>query len=287
MFKKAIQKEFALGPVVTPMPSFGRRTHCPGLAGAGRTAGHGQRTETTGVFPPADKPDKEDHSPTPDVSEHLTLGWEHCKSVLESPEDAHKEFERCRAAQIAVDVDKATLERLFPKGHVNKVGLVVKENAREAQTALRRGREVFPGKRTSGSARALGPASATRRSYARRLPPWVSRQKQAFLAKMLRATYQTRIATYWSTRKNSTIVWSRFRLLLLDPTRTLHSCAVWGLVRKVHHSHGAGLEWLHKLCCWAPAGQAMQLAGSTRTSTTHSSICSVRKSSETSSYGPC
>ena len=81
------------------------------------------------------------------------------------------------------------------------------------------------------------------------------------------------------------------RLLPQDPASASHSCAVWGLVRRVHHSHGAGsqplLEGLRKECCWGPAGQATQLAGSTRTSTTPSSTCSVRKSSETSSYGPC
>ena len=81
----------------------------------GAPLGMDRRIETTGVFPPADKPDKEDHSPTPDVSEQLTVGWEHHRSVLENPVDAHREFDRCRAAQIAVDIDKDTLERLFPK----------------------------------------------------------------------------------------------------------------------------------------------------------------------------
>ena len=82
----------------------------------GAPLGMDRRIETTGVFPPADKPDKEDHSPTPD------------RSVLENPVDAHREFERYRAAQIAVDVDKNTLERLFPKGHVNKLGLIIMES---------------------------------------------------------------------------------------------------------------------------------------------------------------
>ena len=121
----------------------------------GAPLGMDGRIGTTGVFPPADKPDKEDYSPTPDVSEQLTLEWEHHRSVLENPEDAHKEFERYRAPQIAVDVDKATLERLFPKGHVNKLGLIVKESPEKRNL-----REAFPGKRTSGSARAPGPASA-------------------------------------------------------------------------------------------------------------------------------
>ena len=119
-----------------------------------------RRIETTGVFPPADKPDKEDYSPTPDESEQLTLEWVHYRSALENPEDAHKEFERYRAAQIAVDVDEATLERLFPKGHVNKLGLIVKESPEKRKIAPRRRYEAVPGKRTSGSARAPGLASA-------------------------------------------------------------------------------------------------------------------------------
>ena len=87
----------------------------------GAPLGMDRRIETTGVFPPADKPDKEYHSPTPDVSEQLPVGWRHYRSVLENS------FERYRAAQIVVDVDKNTLERLFPKGHVvgcrsNQVG---------------------------------------------------------------------------------------------------------------------------------------------------------------------
>ena len=85
----------------------------------GAPLGMDRRIETTGVFPPADNPDKEDYSPTPGVAEQVTEGWEHHRSVLENPEDAHKEFERYRAAQIAVDFDKTTLERIFPKGHVN------------------------------------------------------------------------------------------------------------------------------------------------------------------------
>ena len=145
-------------------------------------------------------------------------------------------------------------ERLFPKGHVNKVGLVVKENARKAQTALRRGREVFPGKRTSGSARALGPASATRRSYVRRLPPWVSRQKQAFLAKMLRATYQTRIATYWCTRKNSTIV-----LVAVPPSPSGSDQNIALMCRVGFGSKGAPLTWCRVAAALGMAAQVMLL----------------------------
>ena len=130
----------------------------------------------------------------------------------------------------------------------------------------------------------------TGRRYFQRLPPCASRQKQAFLAKMSRATFQTHIVMYWCTQKNSRIVWSRLCLPFLDPTKTLRSCAVWGLVRKVHHSHGAGSRLLlevRKQCWWAPVGQVMQRAESTHTQTTHSSTCLANKRSETSSFEPC
>ena len=71
--------------------------------------------------------------------------------------------------------------------------------------------------------------SQTGKSYFQKLPPWASHQMQAFLATI--------------TQKNSRIVWSKLRLLLLDPTKTLH-CAVWSLVRKVHQTPGAGSRLL-------------------------------------------
>ena len=52
------------------------------------------------------------------------------------PEDAHRELERYRAAQIAVDIDKDTPERLFPKGHVNKLGLIVTESLEKRKLRL-------------------------------------------------------------------------------------------------------------------------------------------------------
>ena len=55
----------------------------------GAPLGMDRRMENTGVFPPADKTFRR-----PDVSEQLTVGWEHYRSVLENPVDAHREFER-------------------------------------------------------------------------------------------------------------------------------------------------------------------------------------------------
>ena len=111
-----------------------------------------RKIETTEIFPPADKPDKEDDSPTPDVSEQLTVGGGHYKSVLENPEDAHKEFDRFRAAQIAVDIDKTTLERLFPRGHINKLGLIIKESPEKRKVRL-----VVDMRRSKANARAAVP----------------------------------------------------------------------------------------------------------------------------------
>ena len=69
--------------------------------------------------------------------------------VLENPDNAHKESERYRAAQIAVDIDKDTLERLFPKCHVNKLGLIVKESPEK-----RKLRFVVDMRRSKANARA-------------------------------------------------------------------------------------------------------------------------------------
>ena len=66
----------------------------------------------------------------------LTEWWGHYRSVLKNPEDAHKEFERYRAAQIAVDVDNTTLERLLPKGHVNNLGLDCQGVAKCASSSI-------------------------------------------------------------------------------------------------------------------------------------------------------
>ena len=80
--RRAIQKEFTQEPVVMPKPSFGlpSNVRVDILCGVMRVAGDpdantlqdwlvqgaplgmDRRTETTGVFPPADKPDKDDHS---------------------------------------------------------------------------------------------------------------------------------------------------------------------------------------------------------------------------------
>ena len=119
----------------------------------GAPLGMDRRIETTGVFPPADKPDKEDHSPTPD------------RSVLENPVDAHRELERCRAAQIAADVDINTVERLFSKGHVNKLGLIIHGIAQKSSNC-----DVPT--QTSGSARASDAAVPELRSCLGRAILW-------------------------------------------------------------------------------------------------------------------
>ena len=86
------------------------------------------------------------------MSEQLTVGGGHYKSVLKNPEDAHKEFDRYRAAQIAVDIDKTTLERLFPRGHINKLGLIIKESPEKRKVRL-----VVDMRRSRANARAAVP----------------------------------------------------------------------------------------------------------------------------------
>ena len=184
--QRAIQKEFALGPVLKPRPSFGlpssvradilcgvmRAAGDPDantsrMAGARRTAGHGQKDRNHWCFPACGQARQRRPFANPrcvnrnipasgqarqDVSEQLTWEWGHYRSVLENPKDAHKEFERCRAARIAVDVDKATLERPFPKGHVNKLGLIVKESPEKLKVRL-----VVDMRRSRANARAAVP----------------------------------------------------------------------------------------------------------------------------------
>ena len=72
--------------------------------------------------------------------------------MLEHPENAHREFERYRAAQIAVDIDKDTLERFLPKGHVNMLGLIIKESTEKRTLRL-----VVDMRRSNANARAAVP----------------------------------------------------------------------------------------------------------------------------------
>ena len=180
------------------------------------------------------------------------------RSVLENPVDAHREFERYRAAQIAVDVDENTLERLFPKGHVNKLGLIFKDSPER-----RRLRLVVDMRRSNANARAAVPERPILPLPRDIVADWEELFSEASswrftskfwvsLAKMSRATFRMHTVMFWCTRKNSRIVWSRLRLLLLDSIKTLHSCVVWVLVRKVRHSRGAVsrllLEGLRRQC---------------------------------------
>ena len=175
-FEVQFRKEFALEPVVMPKPSFGLPSNvrvdifCGVMRVAGdpdantledwlvqgAPLGMDRRIETTGVFPPADKPDKEDHSPTPDVSEQLTVGWGHYGSVLENPVDAHKDFEMYRAARTAVDIDKDHARASLSERSREQVRTHCQGIARKAQIAPGRGYETSQGKRTSGGARAPG-----------------------------------------------------------------------------------------------------------------------------------
>jgi len=141
----ALRQEFALEPVLVPRPEFGLpcAVRADILCGILRAAGdpdadvlqdwlvHGaplgmdRVIETTGIFPPADHPEKEDNSPTPELLSQD--GLEHYKSVRENPDDAHREFERYKAAQIAVDIPPNVLTDKFPRGHINKLGLIIKD----------------------------------------------------------------------------------------------------------------------------------------------------------------
>ena len=83
--------------------------------------------------------------------------------MLENPEDAHKELDRYRVAQITVDIDKTKSRTSLPKGTLQQVGAHHQGVTRKAESAPCCGYEAVQGKRTSSSARAANPASTVRR----------------------------------------------------------------------------------------------------------------------------
>ena len=200
-----------------------------------------RRRETTGVFPT--------NSRCGQNNSHwgggITGPW------LENPEDAHKEFERYRAAPTAVDIDKDTLERLFPKGHVNKLGTHYQGVARKAQVAPCRGYETFQRKRTSGSARAsrscLGRATLWQmgRNCFQELLLWVSRQKQLFrhvrLFRCILSCFDApRRTQEWFGRGSAFPFWIRSK-------RCAHvSCGFWFDRCTTHVVPNRGCSW--KVC---------------------------------------
>ena len=128
----------------------GQARHCTdGLAGTGCTAWDGQKDRNHWCLPACGQ--ARQRRPFADSrcvrATHSWVGF-----VLENPVDAHRKFERYRAAQIAVDVDKNTLERLFPKGHVNKLGLIIKESPERRKLRI-----VVDIRRSKANARAAVP----------------------------------------------------------------------------------------------------------------------------------
>ena len=127
----------------------------------GAPLGMDRRIETTGLFPLADKPDKEDLSPTPDVSEQLAYGWGTFQVRARKPRRC---AQRIRKVSCSSDCcgyrqrhARASLsERLREPVRTHYQGV-----ARKAQIAPCRGYETFQRKRTSVSARASDPGRAT------------------------------------------------------------------------------------------------------------------------------
>ena len=227
----------------------------------GAPLGMDRRTETTGVFPPADKPDKEKTIHLHQICKNNTqwCGDITYMSVLEKPEEAHKEFERYRAAQIAVDIDKDTLERLFPKFHVNKSGLIVKESP-----GTRKMRLVVDMKRSNANARAAVPECPILPRPRDIVADWKALFSEAaslgfttnagVSCENVTCDFSDAYCHVWVRPEElkNCFAWSRLRLLLLGPIKMLRSCVVWVLVRKVLHSRGAAsrllLEQLRKQC---------------------------------------
>ena len=230
----------------------------------GAPLGMDRRMETTGVFPPADKPDKEDHSRTPDV--RATHSWVGALPVrAQEPQRCAQRIRKISCSSDCCGYRQRHARASFPDRSREQVRTCCQRVARKAQIAPCRGYETFQRKRTSGSARAPDPASAARRCG--RLGRAVFRscllgchvKSRCFLRECHVRLFRRMLSCCWCTQKNSRIVWLRLRLPRLDPIKTLRSCAVWVLVRKVHHSRGAESrllsEELRKQCWWAPVGQ--------------------------------
>ena len=170
--REALKQEFGLQPVDVPKPSLGTPTTMRPdiLCGILRIAGDpdadilqdwlvngaplgmDRQIEVSGVFPPAAAPDREDDSPPPDVLEQIAAGFEHYKSVADNLEEATLEFDRYRQAGIAVDVDDRLLAERFKAGHVNKLGLIIKESH-----GKRKVRIIVDMRRSRANARAAVP----------------------------------------------------------------------------------------------------------------------------------
>ena len=181
--QNTILKEFALEPVATIKPSFGlpSTVRADILCGVMRVAndpdadtiqdwlvhsaplGMDRKIETTGVFPPADKPDKEDDSPTPDVSEQLTVGGGHFKSVLENPRRCTQGVRQISGSSNRSGHRPNHSRTSLPKRTHQQIGAHHQRVTRKEESAPGCGHEAVQGKRTSSSARAANPASTVRR----------------------------------------------------------------------------------------------------------------------------
>ena len=170
-----------------------------------------------------------------------------------------KNSKRYRAAQIAVDVDKNPLQRLFPKGHMNKLGLIIKESPEKRKLRIVVDMRIDVPAQTHErqcpsvrSCLARATLWQTGRNCFQKLLLWVSQQILVSLAKMSRATFRMHTVMFWCTRKNSRIVWSRLRLL---PSGFDQNVAL--MCRMGFGSKGAPLTWCRIAAALGRVAQAM------------------------------
>ena len=91
----------------------------------GAPMGIDKEIPTAGIFPPSTKP-RPGVSVAPELASQWAEIFHHYQSVLDNADDADKEFQRFVNRGFAVRLKQGRVLLRFPKGHLNKVGLIVK-----------------------------------------------------------------------------------------------------------------------------------------------------------------
>lgn len=140
-----IQQEFSLETIVQPKPEFGEASeiHATTFVGIlvaagdpdaailrqwtveGAPIGVDAAIATSGIFPPSYSP-KGDSSDAPFITEVWNHDFEHYSSILDNASDAEEEYDRFEQRKFLVALEDGTVTRRFGKGHLNKIGLLIK-----------------------------------------------------------------------------------------------------------------------------------------------------------------
>ena len=109
--------------------------------------------EEVGIFPPADRPWRESDEPCPGIHSQWMEGFHHYGSVLDNADAARAEFDRYLQEGFAVMLKDSEVQQLFPHGHLNKLGVIVKTR----RDGTQKNRLIVDMRRSSANSRALVP----------------------------------------------------------------------------------------------------------------------------------